>query len=127
MNNIRNRNGITEIFDPVRKKWIKLTEEEQVRQNFVLFLIHEKKIPLSHISVEKQIKVNGLTKRYDIVVYDNQGKPEMVIECKSPKVPLTQEVIDQASRYNSTLNAPILGVVNGIESRFYKINQQQQL
>jgi len=112
----------TELFDPIRKKWVPKTEEEVVRQLFILFLIEEKKIPASHISVEKEIKVNGLSRRYDLVVYGQDGKPSMVIECKAPRIEISQEVMEQAGRYNKTLKAPVIGVTNGKIHRFFKIN-----
>ncbi len=112
----------TELFDPIRKKWVPKTEEEVVRQLFILFLMEEKKISASHISVEREIKVNGLSKRYDLVVYDHTGKPAMVIECKAPNIEITQEVMEQAGRYNKTLKAPIIGVTNGKVHHFFKIN-----
>ena len=112
----------SELFDPIRKKWVAKTDEEVVRQLFILFLIEEKKIPASHISVEKEIKVNGLSRRYDLVVYDQDGKPSMVIECKAPHIEISQEVMEQAGRYNKTLKAPVIGVTNGKIHRFFKIN-----
>ena len=118
---IRTINNIEQVFDPIRKKWIVLTEEEKVRQFFVLKLINELKIPVSHISVERKITLNGLTKRYDIVVY-KETKPWMVVECKAPNIPLTQEVMEQAGRYNQTLNAEIIAITNGVEQKFFKIN-----
>lgn len=114
--------GKTEVFDPVRKKWLLLTPEEHVRQVFVLYLLNVKQIPLSHISVEKAITVNGLTKRYDIVVFNMNKRPEIVIECKAPEVKLTQAVIEQAGRYNKTLQANVLGVTNGKQSFFFTID-----
>ncbi len=114
--------GRTEIFDPIRRKWVLLTEEEKVRQFFIHFIIDEKKIPASHISVEKQISVNQLTKRYDIVVHDRQGKAALVVECKAPSVALTQEVLAQVGRYNQTLQAPVIGVTNGKEHLFFSID-----
>jgi len=120
---IRICNGVEQVFDPIRKKWVALTEEEKVRQFFVLRLIHELKIPASHISIERQITVNGLVKRYDIVVYKDT-KPWMVVECKAPDIPLTQEVLEQAGRYNLTLNAEVIGVTNGAEEKFFKINYE---
>ena len=81
-----------------------------------------KKIPASHISVERAITVNGLTKRYDLVVFGQDMKPQMVIECKAPHVELTQEVIAQAGRYNKTLRAPVLGVTNGSAHFFFTID-----
>jgi hypothetical protein len=115
-----------EIFDPIRRKWVQKTEEEVVRQSFIHFLITEKKIPKSHISVEKQIVVNGLSKRYDLVIYDVTGKPKIVIECKAPHIKITQEVMEQAGRYNSTLKASIIGVINGVEYRFFNINFENE-
>jgi len=118
---LRTHNNTEQVFDPIRKKWVVFTEEEKVRQFFIQQLINELKIPASHISVERKITLNGLTKRYDIVVYKD-AKPWMVVECKAPHIPLTQEVLDQAGRYNQTLNADIIGVTNGLEQRFFKIN-----
>ena len=118
----REINGKSEVFDPVRKKWVIFTNEEKVRQCFILYLIQEKQIPLSHISVEKEIKVNGLCRRYDIIVFDEEGKPSMVIECKAPEVNITQEVLEQAGRYNKTLRAPVIGVTNGTTHRFFTID-----
>ena len=118
----RQNQGKSEIFDPVRKKWVRLTEEEKVRQCFVQFLHINKNIPLSHIAVEKEIKVNGLSRRYDIIVFDENGNPKMVIECKAPHIKLSQEVVEQVGRYNKTLRAPIIGVTNGTDHLFFQIN-----
>ena len=71
----REKEGRLEVFDPIRKKWLRLTPEERVRQQFVLFLLSVKNIPASHIAVEKAITVNGLKRRYDVVVFDAAGKP----------------------------------------------------
>lgn len=111
-----------EFFDPVRKKWVPATPEEEVRQQFIQFLLMAKQIPISHISVEREISVNGLSRRYDLVVFDDRGTPWMVIECKAPNIALTQEVMEQAGRYNKTLRAPIIGITNGVEHKFFKID-----
>ncbi len=118
----RDKDERTEVFDPIRKKWLVLTPEERVRQQFILFLLNIKKIPVSHLSVEKAITVNGMTKRYDLVVFGEDLKPQMVIECKAPDVEITQAVIEQAGRYNKTLRAPILGVTNGSTHYFFTID-----
>ncbi len=118
----REKEGRLEVFDPIRKKWLRLTPEERVRQQFVLFLLSVKNIPASHIAVEKAITVNGLKRRYDVVVFDAAGKPWMVVECKAPGVHLSQAVIEQAGRYNKTLRAPILGVTNGSTHFFFTID-----
>lgn len=118
----RENDGRTEVFDPIRKKWLVLTPEERVRQQLILFLLNMKKIPASHISVERAITVNGLTKRYDLVVFAPEGNPLMVVECKAPEVEITQAVVEQAGRYNKTLRAPILGVTNGSTHYFFTID-----
>jgi type I site-specific restriction endonuclease len=111
-----------EFFDPIRKKWVPATPEEEVRQQFIQFLLTVKNIPASHLSVEREITVNGLSRRYDLVVFDEEGKPWMVVECKAPHVKLTQEVMEQAGRYNKTLRAPIIGITNGKENRFFRVD-----
>jgi hypothetical protein len=118
---IRTNNGIEQVFDPIRKKWVAFTEEEKVRQFFILKLMNELQISTSHISVERKITMNGLIKRYDVVVY-KEAKPWMVVECKAPHIPLNQEVLEQVGRYNQTLNAEIIGVTNGTAEKFFKID-----
>ena len=118
----RQNGGRTEVFDIIRKKWIPFTEEEKVRQFLIRFLIHQKGIPESHLSVERQITVNGLTRRYDLVVFDREGAPWLVIECKAPTVELTQSVVEQVGRYNKTLHAPCIAVSNGRQSIFFRID-----
>ena len=111
-----------DFFDPIRKKWVPATPEEEVRQQFIQFLLTAKQIPASHLSVEREITVNGLARRYDLVVFDEDGKPWMVVECKAPHVKLTQEVMEQAGRYNKTLRAPIIGITNGKENKFFQVD-----
>ena len=101
------------IFDEIRKQWIMLTREEWVRQNFLQYLIQVKKYPASLIAVEKEIQLGELTKRFDIVVYDRNTKPWMIIECKEMNVALTEPVLNQALRYNITLNVPFIVITNG--------------
>ena len=88
------------IFDPLRKKNVLLTAEEWVRQNIISFLHKDLKVPVSHIAVEKGFKVKGLSKRFDIVVFDKKGNIIILIECKSPKIKLNQKSIDQLVIYN---------------------------
>lgn len=118
----RTKDGKTEVFDIVRRKWVPMTEEETVRQFLIHFIVEEKNIPVSHLSVERQITVNGLTRRYDLVIFNNLGKPQLVIECKAPHIELSQEVIEQVGRYNKTLHAPFIGVSNGRQHFFFRIN-----
>lgn len=104
------------IFDIIRKKFIVLTPEEWVRQNFVHYLIHEKQYPAGLLSVEMFLKVNKLSKRADLVVFSNNAKPIMIIECKAPEVKINQKAFDQIWSYNIALNVKYLIVTNGMQS-----------
>ena len=112
---IKIHNNKQYIFDNQRKKFVVLTPEEWVRQNFVQFLLFEKKYPVNFIAIEKEITLNGMRKRCDVVVYNSSFEPIMIIEFKAPKVRLTQETFDQAAVYNSKLNVEYLTVSNGLE------------
>jgi type I site-specific restriction endonuclease len=102
----------------VRKKFVKLTPEEWVRQHVIQFLISEHNISVNKISVEHFLKWNQMQHRCDIVVFDDLFKPVLIVECKSAKIPVTQQVFDQVARYNIKLRVPFLMVTNGL-SHFY--------
>ena len=112
----------TFIFDSFRKKFILLTPEEWVRQHVLNFLVL-KKIPITHIAVEKQIIINSLNKRFDVVIYNNTGDVIMLVECKSPSIKLTQNVFDQISIYNLILNSKYCMVTNGLDHIYFKIDK----
>lgn len=114
------------IFDIVRKKYIVLTPEEWVRQHIVHYLIFEKKYPISLIAVEKQLTINTLNKRTDIVVYSSNGKPHIIVECKASNIKINQEVFNQIARYNLKLNANYLMVSNGLEHYYCKIDSENE-
>jgi hypothetical protein len=118
----KNSENKTSIFDEIRKKFVMLTPEEWVRQNVVHFLIYEMKYPKSWINVEKVIKINDLTKRYDVVVFNPDGSIFLLVECKATQIKISQETFDQIARYNMTLNAQYLMVTNGINHYFCKID-----
>ena len=118
----KNSENKVAIFDEIRKKFIVLTPEEWVRQHVVRFLHEEKKFPMSHINVEKIVKINGLTKRYDVVVFQPDGTIFLVVECKAPAVPVSQHVFDQIARYNMSLNAVYLMVTNGLNHYFCQMD-----
>ena len=125
---LKKQNNQTYIFDVVRKKWLLLTPEEWVRQHLVHFLIQEKKYPISLLSIEKEINLNGLKKRYDIVIYNKQLQPTVIIECKAPYIELNETVVEQALRYNLVLKANYLMLSNGISDiTFNSLNQQVNL
>jgi len=106
------------IFDNIRKKYIVLTPEEWVRQHYIYYLIHEKKYPISIIAVEKQLTLNGLKKRTDILIFNKEGTPEIIVECKAPSIEINQSTFDQIARYNMKLHAKYLIVTNGLQ-HFY--------
>ncbi len=111
---IRKREGRPEIFDTFRKKFVALTPEEWVRQNFLMYLVNEKEYPGSLIAVEAGLKLYNRIKRTDIVVYSNLGKPVLIVECKAPEVTINQKAFDQIARYNMALRVKYLIVTNGI-------------
>jgi hypothetical protein len=123
---IKNIENEDYIFDEIRKKYIKLTKEEWVRQNCVNFLIKEKKFPQVLINVEKTLKINKLSKRYDIVVYNSDGSIKLLVECKSPEIKITQKTFDQIAIYNMSLKADLLMVTNGINHYYCKIDYKNQ-
>jgi predicted type IV restriction endonuclease len=114
----KNSENKVSIFDAIRKKFIILTPEEWVRQHVVNYLMEEKKYPKSLINVEKVLMVNGLRKRYDIVVFNPDGTIFILIECKAPEVKIAQITFDQIARYNMTLEAEFLMVTNGLNHYF---------
>ena len=114
------------IFDEIRKKFVVLTPEEWVRQHVVQYLLVEKKYPKSLINVEKLVKVNGLNKRYDIVVFQPNGEIFLLIECKAPEVSISQQTFDQIARYNLKLNAQFLMVTNGLNHYFCQMDFENE-
>jgi len=119
---LKNSENNTHIFDVIRKKFVVLQPEEWVRQHCVQYLINEKNYPISLINVEKVVLINGLKKRYDIVVFNPDGSLALVVECKAPKVKITQAAFDQIARYNLTLKASYLMVTNGLNHYFCTMN-----
>ncbi len=103
------------ILDSIRNKYLLLTPEEWVRQNFLTYLIHEKKYPASLISIEAEIRYHKLRRRYDALLYSKKGKPLMLMEFKSPKVAITQKVFDQIRQYNQHFLVPYMTISNGLK------------
>lgn len=115
----------TFIFDFVRKKYFLLTPEEWVRQHVLHFLVSNK-IPKTHIAVEKKITINDLNKRFDVVVFDRNYNPLMIIECKSPSVKINQEAFDQISIYNLKIRSKFLMITNGLNNLYFKIDEKNK-
>lgn len=111
-------------WDPVRKKDVVLTPEEIVRQRMLAYMTEVKNYPISLLSVEKQIKYNGLMRRYDIVVYDRNGNPWLLVECKQSDVALSQKTVEQAAYYNLQVNVPYLVLTNGAQHFVIKLDKE---
>ena len=107
----------------VRKKRVKLTPEEWVRQHLLNDMIHFKNTPIGLISVEKAVRVNGLLRRYDVLVVNKMGLAQLLIECKAPQVELTQETVFQVAQYNAMLQAEFVVVSNGLQTFTAQIEQ----
>lgn len=122
----KNSENKVAIFDEIRKKFMLLTPEEWVRQHTVQFLLQDKKYPKSYINVEKVIKINNLSKRYDVVVFQPNGEIFLLIECKAPEVPISQNTFDQIARYNLVLKAKYLMVTNGLNHYFCQMDFENE-
>tara|TARA_B100000767_G_scaffold132068_1_gene125443 strand:- start:4237 stop:4683 length:447 start_codon:yes stop_codon:yes gene_type:complete len=118
----KNKENKRYILDLIRKKYLLLTPEEWVRQNCINFLISALSYPKSLINVEKQIKINGKLKRYDIVVFNPDGNVNILVECKAPSISINQDTFDQIAQYNMTLNSNYLMLTNGKEHYFCIMN-----
>jgi len=124
--NVKKINGKLAVFDPLRRKFVVLTPEEWVRQHFVNYLITEKCYPKLLIANEIQINLNSQKRRCDSVVYDRSLSPLVIIEYKSPDVPISQSVFDQIARYNIVLRVRYLIVSNGLNHYCCRMNYENQ-
>jgi hypothetical protein len=111
----KEQNNLVAIFDEIRKKYVVLTPEEWVRQNFIQFLIRDKKYPASLIAVEIGLKYNTLQKRADVLIYNKSGNPYLMIECKAPEVKISQDTFHQIAAYNMAFKVDYLVVTNGMD------------
>jgi len=112
---LKEENNIVFIFDAIRKKFVVLTPEEWVRQNFIRFLTEDKKYPASLVAVEIGLKYNQLRKRADVLIYNKAGQPHLMIECKAPEVKISQDTFHQIAAYNMSFKVNYLVVTNGLD------------
>jgi type I site-specific restriction endonuclease len=119
--------GQLRIFDEIRKKYVVLTPEEWVRQHFIKFLVDQKNVPAGLIILEKQLIMNTMSRRPDILIHDQQGAPIMIVECKAPEVEISQDTFDQLARYNSVLKVPFLVVTNGMRHYCCEMNYRENI
>ncbi|HYW94381.1 MAG TPA: type I restriction enzyme HsdR N-terminal domain-containing protein [Bacteroidales bacterium] len=119
---IKSEEGQDYIFDPFRRKYVRLTPEEWVRQNFAAYLVDEKAYPSSRIVMEKSLSYNKMVKRCDILTFDRTGHPLLLVECKAPGVKLRPEVFDQIAVYNMVFRVAYLVVTNGLKHYCCKVD-----
>jgi hypothetical protein len=117
--------GSEMILDPLRRKYVRLTPEEWVRQNFVQYLVNEGKYPPGLIGIEVMFRWNKLKRRVDILVHNRLGEPVMIVECKEPEVRISDKVFDQIVCYNMGLKVPYIVVTNGLDHYACKMNFQE--
>jgi len=110
------------IFDTQRKRYVSLTPEEWVRQHFIHFLIEVKGYPAAYLAIEKQLRMNGMKKRCDAILYNENSLPVLIIELKAPTVPITQSTFDQVAVYNAKLKVDYFMISNGIEHYCCKVD-----
>jgi Type I restriction enzyme R protein N terminus (HSDR_N) len=122
----REKDGTTFIYDPIRRKYLVLQPEELVRQLVLHYLNIEKKYSFKQMRTEKGLIINELQKRCDILIYDKQIQPYLLVECKSAQVPIDQTVFEQIARYNLVLQVPYLLVTNGLQTYCCQMNYQEQ-
>ena len=114
------------LLDPVRRRWVAHTPEEEVRQQTIAMLHTIFGYPYELMQVEWAITLNGMTRRCDIVVYDTTGHPYIIVECKRTDVPITQKVCDQACRYNTVLQVPLLILTNGVHQVVIAVDREHK-
>ncbi len=119
---VEQKEGKQKLWDPIRKKYYIIQPEELVRQALILHLTSQMNYPINRLQVEKQLMVNSMKKRFDILVYQKKLSPFMIIECKSPSTSLSQLTINQVAQYNMALKAPYLLITNGKEAICAKID-----
>jgi hypothetical protein len=119
-------NGKSEIFDEIRRKFVRLTPEEWVRQHFLHYMIFQLGFPASLIVVEASLTYNKMKKRFDMVAYSSAGNPLLIVECKAPDVKLSQSVFDQVAMYNMTLKVGYLAITNGMAHYACRIDHENR-
>jgi hypothetical protein len=122
---ISGKEGNEMILDPVRRKYVKLTPEEWVRQNFMQYLVAEGRYPLGLMGVEVMFSLNKLKRRVDILIHNRSGQPVLIVECKEPEVKIDDEVFNQIVNYNMAFKVPYIVVTNGMVHYACKIDHEK--
>jgi len=123
---IERKEDSLKIYDAFRRKWVVLTPEEWVRQHVLAFLVQTKNYAASLIAVERSLVYNTKRRRFDVLVFDKQSKPFMLIECKAPEVALTTETLIQVCTYNTVFKVPYLFISNGLSHLLFSLNEHDK-
>jgi len=123
--NLRKLGGKIHIFDPIRKKFLVLTPEEWVRQHFLQFLLHHKNYPASLIKMESGLKYHERNKRTDLIAFDRNMEPLLLVECKAPDVKITKKTFTQITNYYSQFQAKYMIVTNGLDHYCFRPNEKE--
>ena len=118
---VKRLGGTELLFDPFRKQWVVLTPEEWVRQNFLQWLVQTCQYPASLISIEREIMLGDVRKRFDIAIYNRNGKPWLLVECKAMDIALGEAVLHQVLRYNQALEVSYLVITNGSFTKGFQL------
>ncbi len=118
---LRDAGGELEVFDAIRRKFVRCTPEEWVRQNFLRYLIDHRGYAASLIAVEMGFRYQDMLRRADILAHDRRGRPFLLVECKAPDVPIGQATFDQVSRYNRVVGARFLAATNGLKHFCWRV------
>jgi type I site-specific restriction-modification system R (restriction) subunit len=110
----------------IRRKYVVLTPEEWVRQHLIHYLVNQLNYPAGLMKIEKEIKVNNLKRRPDVVVFNHLALPVLIAECKAPDVKVTQDTFDQAARYNRTLQVNLFVLTNGFNTYCCTFNSEER-
>lgn len=115
------------IFCTIRKQWLVLTPEEWVRQNFAQVLLQSQKVPSAFMAMEKELMLGDVKKRFDILVYDRNHKPWLMVECKSPEIQLDDKVLHQILRYNQQMQVSFIVTTNGSFTKCYQLKPRFEI
>lgn len=123
---LQRRGDTLYVWDHLRKRMIKLTPEEWVRQNFTRWMINDLHYPATHLAHEVSLSINGMTKRCDAVFYNSDMTPRIILEFKAPHINITQRTFNQISRYNMVMHVPMLIISNGIQHYCLQVDYQNE-
>ncbi len=123
----RTAGGKQEIFDEIRKRWVRLTPEEWVRQHVAQMLVQGYGVSAARVAVEKGFSYLGQARRADLVLYGRDGRARLLVECKAPGVALSQATFEQVARYNQVLGADVMLVTNGRQHFVYRVDSEGQI